>query len=205
MRAGLGNRGDGGSGEHVGEVITVSDVRTESRVVAYLAIVLGSIAFCVGWSGPNEDPVIQATGAVVVAGLALLGATAGLSTWQEERRRAREQHQRDTYATLVVQLLSRFGASGPYDPTTEANVRAQVATWADVTVVKKLSAWHAVYDRYVPAVAAGLSVTLNSDAKAAFEKATAEVVQAVRKDLSPDDNATVQELIQALFNKPSQA
>jgi len=179
-------------------------VRRESRAVAYLAIVVGSITFCFGWSGPNEDPVMQAAGAVVVAGLALLGAATGLSTWQEERRRAREQQQRDTYATLVLQLVSRFSASGSYDPQAEARVRAQAAVWADVTVIEKLSAWHAVYDQYVPAAGIGQMVSLSPDAKAAFERATAEVVQAVRKDLSPGDSASVRELTQALFNRPAQ-
>lgn len=180
-------------------------MRTEARLISYLAIIAGSIIFCAGWSGKNEDPVMQAAGAVVVAGLALLGAAAGLSTWRDERKRAREQQQRDTYATLVLQLLSRFTATGAWNPQEEAKVRAQVAVWADVSVVRKLSAWHAVYDQHVPEAAPGQAVHLSSDAKAAFEKVTAELTQAVRKEISPGDDASVQLLTQALFNRPTKS
>lgn len=165
-------------------------------------MILGSITFSAGWFN-NEEPVVQAGGAIVVAGLVLLGAAVGLSTWQEERKKAREQQQREAYATLVLQLLSRFGAAGDWDPKTEARVRTQVVVWAEAPVIEKLSAWHAVYDLHVPDVAPGQRVSLTCEAKAAFEKATVEVVQAVRTQLSPDDNVTVGQLTQVLFNKPT--
>jgi len=177
-------------------------MRLEARIIAYLAIIAGSISFYIGWSGENEDTVMQSAGAVVVAGLALLGATAGLSTWHDERERARELQQRDVYATLVLQLLSRFSGAGTWNPQTEVQVRTQVAIWADPAVVKKLSAWNKVYDRHVASAPTGL-FKLTPEAKAAFEAATAEVAQAVRQELSPNDSVNVAELTQALFNQPS--
>jgi hypothetical protein len=84
----------------------------------------------------------------------------------------------------------------------EASVRAQVAVWAEANVVQKLNAWHAVYDLHVPDIPPGQPFHPSREAKAAFEKATAEVVQAVRKELSPDDVVSVEELTRALFNKP---
>ncbi|HYP24627.1 MAG TPA: hypothetical protein VEV43_13740, partial [Actinomycetota bacterium] len=164
----------------------------------------GSVTFCAGWLGKNEDPVLQASGAVVVAGLALLGAAAGLSTWQEERQRAREQQQREVYAALAFQLLSRFTGVGGSDPQLLAALRTQVTVWAEGPVVEKLGAWNAVYDRYVPDLADGEVFRLSSEAKAEFERATAEVVGAVRKELSPGDDVSVETLTHALFNKPEQ-
>lgn len=77
--------------------------------------------------------------------------------------------------------------------------------WAEVTVVQELSAWHAVYDEYVPAaVTPGQVVNLSSDAKAAFERATAELTLAVRKELSPGDSASLEQLTSALFNNTAQ-
>ena len=49
-------------------------VRVLSSVVSCLAIAAGVVVFCAGWKGPNEDAVMQASGAVIVAGLALLGS-----------------------------------------------------------------------------------------------------------------------------------
>ena len=178
-------------------------MRTEVRVVAYLAIIVGLVALCVGWSGTNQDSVIRAAGVVMVAGLALLGAAAGLSTWQEERKRAREQHQRDTYAALVQQLVSRFTPGGKWDAHEEVRVRAQVAIWAEPTVLQKLGAWQALIDRQLRAHLAGSQITLSREDKAAFEKATAELVQAVRKELSSGDTASVELLTRATFNNPS--
>jgi hypothetical protein len=176
-------------------------VRTEARVVGYLAIVLGTAAFLVGWSSTGEGALTQSAGAVIVAGLALLGAAAGLSTWQEERRLAREQQQREAYVALVLQLVSRFNTAGPggWNAQDEARVRSQIAVWGAIGVVAKVTAWHAVYDRHVPANVDG-QVPLTAEAMAAFEIATAEVVQAVRTELLPGDTASVQQLTRVLFN-----
>lgn len=68
--------------------------------------------------------------------------------------------------------------------------------------VQRLSAWNAVYDLHVPDIPLSEVFHLSAEAKAAFEKATAEVVQAVRTELAPGDILSVEELAGALFSKP---
>lgn len=169
--------------------------------LAYLAASLGAIAFLAGviW---NNDAVIGPSGAVVVAALALAGATAGFTTWQDERERAREKEQRDTYSELVRSTLRGFSYLS-YDPAEQATLRAQVVTWADAKVVKKLAVWRGVYDRHVGSAPSGTRVALTPIAKAEFEVATAELALAIRHEIAPGDQVTVQELKAALFNNPS--
>jgi hypothetical protein len=100
-------------------------------------------------------------------------------------------------------LFSRFAGAASYDPLVEAKVRAQAATWADAAVVRKLQAWNQVYSKYVPLdLPPNTTVHLPVEATAEFRTATAEVAQAVRRELSPGDSATLEELTEALFNLP---
>lgn len=178
-------------------------VRTEVRSLAYVVVILG-FASCLyaGVSGRNEGPFVQASGAIVVAGLALLGVAAGIASWRDERERARKQQQEEAYATLVLQLLARF-TSVVADPQDEARIRAKVAVWAEMPVIRALNEWNEVYDRHVSNVSAGQFFELSDVGSAEFEEATASVAQAVRKELNPGDTVTVDELKRTLFNKPS--
>lgn len=178
-------------------------MRIAANLVAIAAVVLGAAMFFVGFTQKN-DAVVQSSAAVTVAGLALLGASAGLATWKEERRKAREQQQRDTYSSLVLHMLDRFARSRPYDPAAEAVVRSKVVTWAEASVVNQLAAWNKTYDQHIATdVNGGATVSVTPVARADFERATAELVQAVRKDLAPKDQAAVDDILHALFNRPS--
>ena len=160
---------------------------------------LGGAAFGVGWHG-GRDALVQAGAAVIVAALATLGAAAGLQTWRDERSRGREVKQRETYAELVFQLFSRFDPNGTYDRFKEARLRADAATWASPRVVRSLADWIEAYDRIVPPDAVG-EFEINGAQRDMMRRATAKVAVAIRGELTINGGATVDDLIEALFNQ----
>ena len=177
---------------------SLSCVRTETRVIAYIAIAAGSIAMLFG-ACAGESKVAQAGAAIVVAGLALFGVAAGLATWQEERRKARELHQREAYTALVQHTFARF--NGTSNSAAEATVRAQAAVWGNAAVVQKLAAWNEAYDNHVPAAPTGQLVTLTPEGRKAVRTALADLIVAVRQDLAPGDSVKSEEVVHALFNQ----
>ena len=178
-------------------------MREEARLISYAGMLLGVVAFVLGWHA-DKDSAMQAGGAVVVGSLALFGGVAGLTTWRDERRKALEQQQREVYGTLVFQLLSRFAGPEAYDPQVEARVRALAATWADVGVVQAIQAWNHAYSKHVPLdLPNNVAFALTAEAGVELRTATAAVARAVRRELSPGDSATVEEITEALFNLPS--
>lgn len=90
--------------------------------------------FARGWL-TQRDVLVEQGVALAVAGMALVGIAVGLSTWREERRRAREEKQRGTDAELVQQLFARFGPDD-WDLKREIQLRAEVVTWAHPEVVR---------------------------------------------------------------------
>lgn len=179
----------------------VVQVRVTSFIAGLLAIASGAILIGVGWHKGN-GAVIQAGGAMLVAGLALAGVAAGISTWRDERRLAIESERQEATGVLVYQLLARF-AGVPWDPQVEADLRSKVAVWGDVEVVEKLRAWNEILVKHVPPdLPPNTTVALSKEAAAEFRLATAEVAQAVRRQFNRRDRATVDQLTGALFNFP---
>jgi hypothetical protein len=115
--------------------------------VAAIAVgVLRVVILTVGLA--NGDATFIDKGAtLIVAGLAGLGAVAGLETWRTERRRARETRQREVYSQLLSQLYARF--QGRFDMAVEARVRTEVVTWGSPEVVRALGAWMTVLDELI--------------------------------------------------------
>ncbi len=176
-------------------------VRGWALGLAGVACALGAAVFVTGWA-KSEDAWLTTGSGVVVAGLALTGLAIGLSTWKDERAKAQEAKQRETYGALVFHLMGRFGGL-PQDMETEARLRAEVATWGSLAVVQKLQLWNATYDLHVPAnVGPNVTFALTPDATSAFRNATAEVVRAVRQEMPAVGNASIEEIRGALFNMP---
>ena len=167
-------------------------------VIAVLSGLVGGAGFLRGWSTGKAD-LLQASGPVVVASLALLGAAAGLSTWRNERHKAREAKQRESYARLIEQAFGRFAGSG-FDPAGEAKLRAEVVTWGDPKVVQALAQWNQAYDAAVPDGATG-QVALSKVQQKKMRLAIATMVFAVREELEVQAGATASEIEMALFNK----
>jgi hypothetical protein len=166
------------------------------------AIFGGAILVGVGWH-KNDGPIVQAGGATLVAGLALTGVAAGISTWRDERKLAIEKERQEATGLLVYQLLARF-AGIAWDPQVEAELRSKVAVWGDVEVVDKLRAWNEIFGKHVPLeLPPNTKVELTAEASAEFRLATAEVAHAVRRQFDSRDKATVEQLLGALFNVPS--
>ena len=176
-------------------------VRGWALGLAGMACALGAAVFVTGWA-KSKDAWLTAGSGVVVAGLALTGLAIGLSTWRDERAKAQEAKQRDTYGALVFHLMGRFSGL-PQDAATEARLRAEVATWGSLTVVQRLQQWNATYDLHIPAhIGPGVTFALTPDATSAFRDATAGVVRAVRQEMPGVGNASVEEIRGALFNMP---
>jgi hypothetical protein len=174
-------------------------MRTFLNVVSGGAALLGLAAFGRGWN-TGEDVLVQMGRALVVAALTLFGVAAGLSTWRDERDRAREVQQRETYAQLVHQLFLRF-TDGEWDQAKEAELRAKVVTWADPPVVIALDQWLREFDKIVPAGSSG-TLAIDADQAATMRRQTALVAQAVRGELAVTQGASVEQVEGALFNTP---
>ncbi|HQY97416.1 MAG TPA: hypothetical protein PLU83_10555 [Phycicoccus sp.] len=174
-------------------------MRTISLFFGILGFVAGLVGAVCGVARGRIE-LIQPSSSVAVAGLALVGVSVGLSSWQAERRRASEQKQRDAYGELIQHLMTRFNG-GTFDLDKEARLRADVTTWADARVVRALSGWNSAFDDVVPVGSTG-SVQLTPEQQAKIRGATAAVVESVRKELRVP-GVTVREIENALFNKAS--
>lgn len=171
------------------------------RLVVVAASAAGAVAltgFLRGWNTGNAD-LLQASGPLVVASLALLGVAAGLSTWRDERHKAREVQQRESYARLVEQTFSRF-AGQQFDAEGEAKLRAEAVTWGDPKVVKAMAYWNEAFDSAVTADASGVAV-LSPEQQRTMREAMAAMVFAVRHELQVESGATTKDIEKALFNK----
>jgi type II secretory pathway pseudopilin PulG len=169
------------------------------RNVSAILCVFGLVAFVAGWI-TTQAHLVQGGGAVVAASLVAMTASIGLTSWADERRKARVEKQQAVYTELVQQLMSR-SKSDHYDPSQETSIRAQVSTWGSRAVLTALGRWHEAYDAIVPIGAQGM-VTLSEDGSRRIGVATAELVTAVRREIDSDDSTEVSEVLDALFNQP---
>ena len=178
-------------------------MRLNAFLAGLLAILGGATLVGVGWH-KQVDPVVQAGGATLVSGLALVGVAAGIYKWRDERQAAIEKERQEATAALVYQLLARF-AGVPWDAQVEAELRSKVAVWGNVEVVEKLRLWHETFSKHIPqGVPPNTSIPLSDDASRDFRRATAAVARAVRKQFESKDNATVEQLEGALFDVRAQ-
>jgi hypothetical protein len=166
-------------------------------VAAMVAGVVGLAGYLQGWNTGNTD-LMQTAGPLVVAALALLGVAAGLKTWRDERLKAREVQQRDSYARLIEGTFSRF-AGGQFDAAGEAKLRADVVTWADPKVVRALADWNRAFDDIATEDVQGVAV-LTPEQQQRMREAMAAMVYAVREELRIDPGATRGDVEKALFN-----
>lgn len=167
-------------------------------VGASLASAVALAGFLGGWNTGNAV-LLQTSGTVGVASLALFGAAAGLSTWRDERHKAREVQQRESYARLIEQTFSRF-VGQQFDPEGEAKLRAEVVTWGDPRVVKALVGWNEAFDSAVPPNTSGV-VELSPEQQRTMREAMAAMVFAVRQELQVESGATTRDIEKALFNR----
>lgn len=176
------------------------DVQKLVVVVASLAGAIGLAGFLRGWNTGNPD-LLQTSGPLVVASLALIGVAAGLTTWKDERHKAREAQQRESYAKLIERTFGRF-AGQQFDGAGEAKLRAEVVTWGDPKVVKALAGWNRAYDSAVTSSATGV-VALSSEQQKTMREGMSAMVFAVRQELNVESGASESDIERALFNQSS--
>lgn len=177
-------------------------MRAFSLAMASIGLTCGLLAFLFGTTKSIEF-VANGGASLSVASLALVGVTAGITTWRDDRQAKLVEERQRASAEMLLQLMARF-ANG-YDPDAEVRRRSDLAIWGEAEVVAQLAAWNALLDKHVPQEVIG-QVRLSEEARREFQQATAEVARAIRRQFDRKDDTGVDTLAGALFNRaPGQA
>lgn len=121
-------------------------VLATSGFVVICAIV--RIAFLVSVSDTMErtqqiegaSNVLHGCTPIVVASVTYIGALAGISVWEDERRKIREERARETYQRVITMLMKQF--AGEFDIHRLAETRALLAMWGDSKVIEAAAEWN---------------------------------------------------------------
>lgn len=88
----------------------------------------------------SASNVLRGCAPIVVASITYIGALTGISVWEDERRKIREEKARETYQRVITMLMKQF--AGEFDIHQVAETRASLAIWGDSEVIKAASEWN---------------------------------------------------------------
>jgi len=88
----------------------------------------------------SASNVLRGCTPIVVASITYIGALTGISVWEDERRKIREEKARETYQRVITVLMKQF--TGEFDIQQVAETRASLAIWGDSEVIKAASRWN---------------------------------------------------------------
>lgn len=84
--------------------------------------------------------VLHGCAPIVVASITYIGALAGISVWEDERRKIREEKARETYQCVITMLMKQF--TGEFNIHRLAETRALLAMWGDSKVIEAAAEWN---------------------------------------------------------------
>lgn len=149
-------------------------------------------------NSPKGSTLIQSGSGILIAAMTLFGVLAGLQSWEQAKQQAREVEARRVYAALTKQLMSRFVEK--YDAKQDAELRAEVSTWASAKVVQALGEWNLTFTQLEKTPLGENHFRLSTESSRRIREATAGVVTAIRDDLGADSTPS-KAVEQALFNE----
>lgn len=88
----------------------------------------------------SASNVLHGCTPIVVASITYIGALTGISVWEDERRKIREEKAREAYQSVITVLMRQF--AGKFDINKLAETRALLAMWGDPEVLKAASKWN---------------------------------------------------------------
>ncbi len=88
----------------------------------------------------SASNVLRGCAPIVVASITYIGALTGISVWEDERRKIREEKARETYQGVITMLMKQF--TGEFDIQRVAETRALLAIWGDSEVIEAASEWN---------------------------------------------------------------
>lgn len=88
----------------------------------------------------SASNVLRGCVPIVVASITYIGALTGISVWEDERRKIREEKARETYQGVITMLMKQF--TGEFDIQRVAETRALLAIWGDSEVIEAASEWN---------------------------------------------------------------
>ena len=88
----------------------------------------------------SASNVLHGCTPIVVASITYIGALTGISVWEDERRKIREEKAREAYQSVITMLMRQF--TGKFDINELAETRALLAMWGDPGVIKAASKWN---------------------------------------------------------------
>lgn len=172
-------------------------VMTLLAAVSCLSLV---IAVSASWIHP-ESPgdVVSGASGVVGASVAVLGALAGVKTWQDDRAANREQRARDGYDELIGRIGEQYTLMDPVKGQLMA-ARGRVAVWGSPAVVEAAAAWNRLYDvATARAVRSGDGFVLQPQDADALGASYLKLVETVRAEVG-NFEVEGQTLHSTLFN-----
>lgn len=88
----------------------------------------------------SASNVLRGCAPIVVASITYIGALTGISVWEDERRKIREEKARETYQGVITMLMKQF--TGEFDIQRVAETRALLAIWGDSKVIEAAAGWN---------------------------------------------------------------
>lgn len=88
----------------------------------------------------SASNVLRGCTPIVVASITYIGALTGISVWEDERRKIREEKARETYQCVITMLMKQF--TGEFNIHRVAETRALLAIWGDSKVIEAASEWN---------------------------------------------------------------
>lgn len=88
----------------------------------------------------SASNVLRGCAPIVVASITYIGALTGISVWEDERRKIREEKARETYQRVITMLMKQF--AGEFNIHRVAETRALLAIWGDSKVIEAASEWN---------------------------------------------------------------
>ena len=88
----------------------------------------------------SASNVLRGCAPIVVASITYIGALTGISVWEDERRKIREEKARETYQGVITMLMKQF--TGEFDIQRVAETRALLAIWGDSEVIEAAAGWN---------------------------------------------------------------
>lgn len=162
-------------------------------------LVLGVALSWVHPAAPGE--VASGAAGALASSVAVLGALAGVTTWERDRAAVREQRARDGYDALLSRIGDQYAMTSEKRGLMKA--RSAVAVWGSPVVINAVADWNRQYDTVTSrSVRTDDGYALAPDDAETLSAAYLRLVEVIRSEVG-GDGVSVDRLASTMFNATS--